>query len=96
MTILLAVWMDRSSRSYPVTLTLMLLSVYSTFRYGFWRVSTVLAYLPRSGHALDRAGCVLHLAAAAGGVLCVCGATAGLSADAVAAAAHAGAAARRS
>jgi cellulose synthase (UDP-forming) len=43
MTILLAVWMDRGSSSYPVTLTLMLLSIYSTFRYGFWRVSTVLA-----------------------------------------------------
>jgi cellulose synthase (UDP-forming) len=43
MTVLLAIWMDRGSSSYLVTLTLMLLSIYSTFRYGFWRVSTVLA-----------------------------------------------------
>ena len=44
LTILLAIWMDRGSSAYPVTLTLMLLSVYSTFRYGFWRVSTVVAF----------------------------------------------------
>ena len=43
LTILFAVWMDRGSSSYAVTLTLMLLSIYSTFRYGFWRFSTVLA-----------------------------------------------------
>jgi cellulose synthase (UDP-forming) len=39
MTVLLAIWMDRSSSSYLVTLTLMLVSMYSTFRYGFWRIS---------------------------------------------------------
>jgi cellulose synthase (UDP-forming) len=39
--VLLAIWMDRSSSSYLVTLTLMLASMYSTFRYGFWRFSTV-------------------------------------------------------
>jgi len=49
LTILLAVWMDRGSSSYPVTLTLMLLSVFSTFRYGFWRISTVLATLRDPG-----------------------------------------------
>ena len=49
MTILLAVWMDRGSSSYPVTLTLMLLSLYSTFRYGFWRISTVLAFFRNPG-----------------------------------------------
>ncbi len=56
LTILLAVWMDRCSSSYPVTLTLMLLSIYSTFRYGFWRVTTVLAFFRDPGrhcNALD-------------------------------------------
>ena len=40
----LAIWMDRSSSSYLVTLTLMLLSIYSTFRYGFWRISYVIRF----------------------------------------------------
>jgi cellulose synthase (UDP-forming) len=40
LTVLLGIWMDRSSTSYLVTLTLMLCSMYSTFRYGFWRIST--------------------------------------------------------
>jgi cellulose synthase (UDP-forming) len=45
LTLLAAFVLNRASRSYLVTLTLMLLSVYSTFRYGFWRVSTVVAWL---------------------------------------------------
>jgi cellulose synthase (UDP-forming) len=40
----LGVWMDRSSSSYLVTLTLMLASMYSTFRYGWWRLSTVAKF----------------------------------------------------
>lgn len=40
LSVLVAIWMDRSSNSYLVTLTLMLASMYSTFRYGFWRIST--------------------------------------------------------
>src|SRR4051812_32000099 len=40
LTVLVAIWMDRSSTSYLVTLTLMLASMYSTFRYGFWRIAT--------------------------------------------------------
>ena len=45
LTIATAVWLDRGSSSYVVTLTLMLLSVYSTFRYGFWRVATTTAVI---------------------------------------------------
>ncbi len=41
LTVLLAIWMDRSSSSYLVTLTLMLVSMYATFRYGYWRISYV-------------------------------------------------------
>ena len=44
LTVFIAMWIDRSSRSYLVTLTLLFLSVYSTLRYGSWRVSTVIAF----------------------------------------------------
>ncbi len=47
--VLLAIWIDRSSSSYLVTLTLMLLSCFSTFRYGYWRVSTVIAFFHDPG-----------------------------------------------
>jgi cellulose synthase (UDP-forming) len=40
LTVLVGIWVDRSSSSYLVTLTLMIASMYSTFRYGFWRIST--------------------------------------------------------
>jgi cellulose synthase (UDP-forming) len=44
LTVLLTIWLDRSSSSYLVTLTLMLVSMFSTFRYGYWRVSTSLRF----------------------------------------------------
>jgi cellulose synthase (UDP-forming) len=40
LTIALVIWLDRSSSSYLVTLTLLLVSVFSTFRYGYWRFAT--------------------------------------------------------
>ena len=43
-TVAIVFWLDRSSGSYLVTLTLMLLSMYSTFRYGFWRISTTIKF----------------------------------------------------
>src|SRR5471030_438503 len=49
--VLLAIWMDRSSTSYLVTLTLMLLSCFSTFRYGFWRLSTVYKFFTDPGQS---------------------------------------------
>lgn len=49
LTLAIAIWMDLTSKSYLVTLTLVLLSVYSTFRYGFWRVSSVIAFLSDPG-----------------------------------------------
>jgi hypothetical protein len=48
--VLLAIWMDRSSTSYLVTLSLMLLSCFSTFRYGFWRISTVVKFFTDPGN----------------------------------------------
>src|SRR5215469_6593592 len=38
--VLIAIWIDRSSSSYLVTLTLIIASMYATFRYGFWRIAT--------------------------------------------------------
>ena len=49
LTLVAAIWMDRTSKSHLVTLTLVLLSVYSTFRYAFWRVSTVVAFFRDPG-----------------------------------------------
>ncbi len=37
--------MVRSSESYLVTLTLMMLSMFSTLRYGYWRVDQVVRFL---------------------------------------------------
>ena len=49
LTIALAFWVHRSSRSHLVTLTLMFLSVYSTARYAFWRFSSVVAVFRNPG-----------------------------------------------
>lgn len=43
-TVLIGIWMDRSSSSYLITLTLMMASCYSTFRYAYWRISTVVKF----------------------------------------------------
>ncbi len=55
-TILIALWMDKSSSSYLITLTLMMTSCYATFRYGYWRISTVVHFFADPGNkwtALD-------------------------------------------
>src|ERR1700709_127668 len=44
LTTLLVIWLDRISSSYLVTLTLLLVSMFSTFRYGFWRLSTTVKF----------------------------------------------------
>ena len=44
LSVLLTLWMDRSSSSYLITLTLMLVSCFSTFRYGWWRISTTIRF----------------------------------------------------
>ena len=45
LTVALVIWLDRSSSSYLITLTLLLVSVFSTFRYGYWRYATTGKYL---------------------------------------------------
>ncbi len=42
--VFVGIWMDRSSSSYLLTLTLMLASMFSTFRYGYWRLSTTVHF----------------------------------------------------
>jgi cellulose synthase (UDP-forming) len=44
LTVALVLWLDRSSSSYLVTLTLLLVSVFSTFRYGYWRYATTAKF----------------------------------------------------
>ena len=44
LTLFVCVAMDRTSDSYLVTLTLILLSCFSTFRYGFWRFETAVHF----------------------------------------------------
>lgn len=68
LTVLIVVWLDRSSRSPAVTLTLMLVSIFSTFRYGFWRVATTTRFFRGPGanwNALDAFFIGLLLAAEA-------------------------------
>ncbi|MEZ2346356.1 UDP-forming cellulose synthase catalytic subunit [Terriglobus sp. RCC_193] len=48
-TVLIAIWMDRSSSSYLITLTLMMASCYSTYRYAYWRISTVIKFFMDPG-----------------------------------------------
>ena len=49
LTIALVIWLDRSSSSYLVTLTLLFASIFSTFRYGYWRISTVIKFFSEPG-----------------------------------------------
>ena len=64
LTVAVVIWLDRSSSSYLVTLTLLLVSVFSTFRYGYWRFATTAKYFAEPGSvwtALDGLFIVLLL-----------------------------------
>ena len=43
-TLAAALAMARSSDSYLITLALMMLSVFCTFRYGYWRIAQVVRF----------------------------------------------------
>ena len=49
LTVAIVIWLDRSSSSYLVTLTLLFASVFSTCRYGYWRISTVIKFFHDPG-----------------------------------------------
>src|SRR6266567_4145128 len=51
LTIALVLWLDRSSSSYLVTLTVMLVSMFSTFRYGYWRFASTGRFFLEPGSA---------------------------------------------
>ncbi|MFC5864750.1 UDP-forming cellulose synthase catalytic subunit [Acidicapsa dinghuensis] len=44
LTLLLGLALGRTSDSYLITLTLMILSLFSTFRYGYWRLATTVQF----------------------------------------------------
>ena len=47
--LLLCIWLSRASDSYLITLTLMIMSMFATFRYAWWRVGTVEAFFRDPG-----------------------------------------------
>jgi cellulose synthase (UDP-forming) len=47
--LLLCIWLSRVSDSYLITLTLMMLSMFATFRYAWWRVSAVVGFFQDPG-----------------------------------------------
>jgi cellulose synthase (UDP-forming) len=47
--VLLCVWLSRVSDSYLITLTLMMLSMFATFRYAWWRVSAIIGFFQDPG-----------------------------------------------
>jgi cellulose synthase (UDP-forming) len=49
LTIALVIWLDRSSSSYLVTLTLILVSMFSTFRYAYWRFASTARFFFEPG-----------------------------------------------
>src|ERR1035437_1059366 len=56
LTLLLGLAIARSSDSYLITLTLMLMSMFCTFRYGYWRISGTVQFFPEPANhwgALD-------------------------------------------
>ncbi len=44
LTLLMSLALARSSDSYLITLTLMMMSMFCTFRYGYWRISQVVRF----------------------------------------------------
>ena len=44
LTLVMAISLGKSSDSYLVTLTLMIMSLFATFRYGYWRISQTIQF----------------------------------------------------
>jgi cellulose synthase (UDP-forming) len=44
LTLLMGLALGRTSESYLITLTLMVLSLFATFRYGYWRLSVTVGF----------------------------------------------------
>ena len=52
LTVVLAIWLDRRTGRYTVTLVLVFLSVFSTARYAYWRVFETYRHLAANGLSL--------------------------------------------
>src|ERR1700735_4473986 len=48
--LLIALGLPRASNSYLITLTLMVMSMFATFRYGWWRIGTVIEFFRDPGN----------------------------------------------
>ena len=48
--LILGMWLARSSDSYLITLTLMMMSMFSTVRYAWWRIGTVIGFFHDPGN----------------------------------------------
>jgi cellulose synthase (UDP-forming) len=56
LTLMMGLALGRTSDSYLITLTLMIMSLFATFRYGYWRISATIAFFQDPGNhwgALD-------------------------------------------
>jgi cellulose synthase (UDP-forming) len=56
LTLLMGLALGRTSDSYLITLTLMIMSLFATFRYGYWRMSATVQFFQDPGNhwgALD-------------------------------------------
>ena len=96
LTLLMALALARSSDSYLITLTLMIMSMFCTFRYGYWRISTAVQFFrdPANHWGADRR--FLYFLPAPGRDLCLHHPLPGVFPDHLAAAPRArGAAGRR-
>jgi cellulose synthase (UDP-forming) len=73
LTLLMGMALGRTSDSYLITLTLMVMSLFATFRYGYWRIAqTVMFFQDPANHwgALD-AFFILSLIFAEGYAFCI-------------------------
>jgi cellulose synthase (UDP-forming) len=64
--IAVAIWLGRASQSYLVTLTLIVMSLFATFRYAVWRIGAVVGFFtnPASHYTFADAAFVIILVGA--------------------------------
>ena len=93
LSLLMALAMARSSDSYLVTLTLMMMSMFCTFRYGYWRITQVVQFFQDPASHWGALDAFFILLPAAGRGLRLRHSVSGLLSDHLAAAARAGGAA---
>ena len=96
LSLLMALAMARGSDSYLITLALMMLSMFCTFRYGYWRIDAGRSLLSGPGQPPRRPRRLFHLLPPGCGSLRVRHSLPGLLSNHLAAAPRSGRAARQS